>query len=125
VWRALLLGPEDLRPRAAALAAAVGPAASLHEGVSVAGGGSLPGEGLPSVLVEIDPDPLGDDAVLARLRAGDPPVIARAEHGRVVIDLRTVPPEQDAAVALALLSALDAPGGPQAPPRTPPGPGGR
>jgi hypothetical protein len=34
-------------------------------------------------------------------------VIARAEHGRVVLDLRTVPPEQDALVALALLAALE------------------
>jgi L-seryl-tRNA(Ser) seleniumtransferase len=121
VWRSLLLGPEDLAPRAAALAAAVGPAASLREGVSVAGGGSLPGEGLPSVLVEVDPAPLGDAALLARLRAGDPPVVARAEHGRVVVDLRTVPPEQDDLVAAAMVAALGPPGGQQAPPRTPPG----
>jgi len=106
VWRALLLGPEDLAPRAAALAAAVGPAASLREGTSVAGGGSLPGEGLPSVLVEVDPAPLGEAALLARLRAGDPPVVARAEHGRVVVDLRTVPPEQDELVAAALVAGL-------------------
>jgi L-seryl-tRNA(Ser) seleniumtransferase len=124
VWRALLLGPEDLRPRAAAVAAAVGPAASLREGTSVAGGGSLPGEGLPSVLVEVDPAPLGDAAVLARLRAGDPPVVARAEHGRVVVDLRTVPPDQDELVTRALVAALDPPGGQQAPPRTPPTSGG-
>jgi L-seryl-tRNA(Ser) seleniumtransferase len=73
----------------------------------VAGGGSLPGEGLPSVLVEVDPGPLGEAALLARLRAADPPVIARAEHGRVVLDLRTVPPEQDAVVVLALAAALE------------------
>jgi L-seryl-tRNA(Ser) seleniumtransferase len=123
VWRALRLGPEELRPRAAALAAAVGPAASLREGVSVAGGGSLPGEGLPSVLVEVDPGAAGEAAVLARLRAGDPPVIARAEHGHVVVDLRCVPPEQDGLVASALRAALlGSPGGRQAPPRTPPTP---
>jgi L-seryl-tRNA(Ser) seleniumtransferase len=139
VWRALLLGPEELAPRAAALAATVGPAASLRQGISVAGGGSLPGEGLPSVLVEVDPAPLGEAAVLARLRAGDPPVVARAEHGRVVVDLRTVPPEQDGLVARALAAALDPPGNPVGPrptggpldppgrppgaPRTPPGAG--
>jgi L-seryl-tRNA(Ser) seleniumtransferase len=106
VWRALRLGPEELQPRAARLAAAVGAAASLREGASVAGGGSLPGEGLPSVLVDVDPAPLGEAAVLARLRAGDPPIVARAEHGRVVVDLRTVPPEQDATVALAIVAAL-------------------
>jgi L-seryl-tRNA(Ser) seleniumtransferase len=109
VWRALLLTPADLEPRAAALAAAVGPAAVLRAGTSVAGGGSLPGEGLESVLVEVDPAPAGAATVLARLRAADPPVVARAEHGRVVLDLRTVPPSQDALVARALTGALDPP----------------
>jgi L-seryl-tRNA(Ser) seleniumtransferase len=116
VWRALALTAADLAPRAAALAAAVGPAASLRPGTSVAGGGSLPGEGLESVLVEVDPAPAGEAAVLARLRAGDPPVVARAERGRVVLDLRTVPPEQDALVARALAAALAGPAGPPAAP---------
>jgi L-seryl-tRNA(Ser) seleniumtransferase len=109
VWRALRLTAADLEPRAAALAAKVGPAASLRTGTSVAGGGSLPGEGLESILVEVDPAPAGAAAVLARLRAGDPPVVARAERGRVVLDLRTVPPQQDGLVAEALTAAL-APG---------------
>jgi L-seryl-tRNA(Ser) seleniumtransferase len=110
VWRALGLGPDDLRPRAEALAADLGTAATVRDGVSVAGGGSLPGEGLPSVLVEIDPGPAGEQTVLERLRAADPPVIARAERGRVVVDLRTVPPRQDQAVLQALREALS-PGG--------------
>jgi L-seryl-tRNA(Ser) seleniumtransferase len=131
VWRALLLTPDELRPRAAAVAAAVGSAASLRTGASVAGGGSLPGEGLESVLVEVDPAPAGAAAVLARLRAGDPPVVARAERGRVVLDLRTVPPEQDAPVARAVAAALEpATGHPGpsrptgAPPRGSPDPSG-
>jgi len=110
VWRALGLGPHDLRPRAEALAADLGTAATVRDGVSVAGGGSLPGEGLPSVLVEIDPGPAGEQTVLKRLRAADPPVIARAERGRVAVDLRTVPPRQDQAVLQALREALS-PGG--------------
>jgi len=120
VWRALTLRPDDLRPRAEALARAIGPAASLRDGVSVAGGGSLPGEGLPSVLVEVDPGPAGEEAVLARLRAGSPPVIARAERGRVVVDLRTVPPEHDAVVAQALRGALERAAGRTGPPADPP-----
>jgi L-seryl-tRNA(Ser) seleniumtransferase len=103
VWRSLLLTPAELEPRAAAVAAAVGPAASLRPGTSVAGGGSLPGEGLESVLVVLDPAPAG---ALARLRAGDPPVVARVERDRVVVDLRTVPPELDTLVARALAAAL-------------------
>ena len=120
VWRALLLTPAELEPRAAALAAAVGPAAALRAGTSVAGGGSLPGEGLESVLVEVDPAPAGEATVLARLRAGDPPVVARAERGRVVVDLRTVPPEQDALVARALATALGRPTNPYRPTGAPP-----
>jgi L-seryl-tRNA(Ser) seleniumtransferase len=108
VWRALLLTAAELEPRAAAVAVAVGPAASLRSGTSVAGGGSLPGEGLESVLVEVDPAPAGATEVLARLRAGDPPLVARVERDRVVVDLRTVPPEQDALVARALAAALGA-----------------
>jgi L-seryl-tRNA(Ser) seleniumtransferase len=106
VWRALLAAPEELRPRAAAVAAAVGPSAVQVEGVGVAGGGSLPGEGLPGVLVAVDPGPAGAEAVLARLRAHDPPVIARAERGRVLMDLRTVPPEHDGTVVAAVRQAL-------------------
>ncbi|HZD71747.1 MAG TPA: L-seryl-tRNA(Sec) selenium transferase, partial [Actinomycetes bacterium] len=106
VWRALMLRAEDLRPRAEALASELGEAATVRDGVSVAGGGSLPGEGLPSALVDVDPGPSGDAAILARLRAAEPPVIARAERGRVVVDLRTVPPEQDGAVLRALREAL-------------------
>jgi L-seryl-tRNA(Ser) seleniumtransferase len=111
VWRALGLRDDDLRPRAEALARELGTAATVRGGVSVAGGGSLPGEGLPSVLVEVDPGQTGDETILARLRAADPPVIARAERGRVIVDLRTVPPEQDQVVSRALREALGAPGG--------------
>jgi L-seryl-tRNA(Ser) seleniumtransferase len=111
VWRSLGLRDDQLRPRAEALAAHLGPAASVRDGVSVAGGGSLPGEGLASVLVDIDPGRSGDEAILGRLRAADPPVIARAERGHVIVDLRTVEPEQDQAVVRALREALGAGGG--------------
>lgn len=99
VWRALGLTPDDIRPRATQLAQRLGQAASLSGGTSVAGGGSLPGEGLPSILVEVDPRPTRDTTFLARLRATEPPVIARIERGRIVFDLRTVPPEQDEQLA--------------------------
>jgi L-seryl-tRNA(Ser) seleniumtransferase len=75
---------------------------------------------MESVLVEVDPAPAGAAAVLARLRAGEPPVVARVERGRVVLDLRTVPPEQDALVARALAAALGSP--PHQAGSPPPGP---
>jgi L-seryl-tRNA(Ser) seleniumtransferase len=45
------------------------------------------------------------DELAARLRSFDPPVIARVEEGRVLIDLRTVFPEQDRVIAEALENA--------------------
>jgi len=43
------------------------------------------------------------DALAARLRSVEPPVVARIEEGRVLLDLRTVFPEQDEAIAQALI----------------------
>jgi L-seryl-tRNA(Ser) seleniumtransferase len=58
------------------------------DGQSTIGGGSLPGETLPTKLVALNV--ASPDDFLARLRRGDPPVVARIESDRVVIDLRTV-----------------------------------
>jgi L-seryl-tRNA(Ser) seleniumtransferase len=71
-------------------------------GESVIGGGSTPGATLPTVLVAVACKGLSADQLAARLRAGEPPVVARVEEGRVLLDLRTVVPEEDAAVAAAL-----------------------
>ena len=46
------------------------------------------------------------DALLTALRAHDPPVIARIEQDRVVFDLRTVAPDQDNALASAIIRCL-------------------
>jgi L-seryl-tRNA(Ser) seleniumtransferase len=58
------------------------------DGQSTIGGGSLPGETLPTKLVALAVN--APDAFLAKLRYGDPPVVARIENDRVVFDLRTV-----------------------------------
>jgi L-seryl-tRNA(Ser) seleniumtransferase len=58
---------------------------------SAAGGGSLPGLTLPTTCVTL-PGPTG--RLMAALRSGDPPVVARAESGRVWIDPRTVLPHE-------------------------------
>ncbi|GAA3119664.1 L-seryl-tRNA(Sec) selenium transferase [Planomonospora alba] len=108
IWRMLNLPLSDLRTRAERMADGLGRAASLREGEGVVGGGSLPAERLPSVLVEIDPRPVSETVVVARLRAADPPVITRAEKGRVLVDLRTVPPEEDQRLLRILREALTA-----------------
>jgi L-seryl-tRNA(Ser) seleniumtransferase len=74
----------------------------LIEGSSVIGGGAAPGATLPTILLAITSQDLSADEVAARLRAHQPPIIARVEQGRVLLDLRTVFPEQDAIVAAAL-----------------------
>jgi L-seryl-tRNA(Ser) seleniumtransferase len=71
----------------------LGVAAQIVPGRSTVGGGSLPGETLPTHLVAVTGE--SPDAVAARLRAGEPPVIARIEDGRLVLDPRTVLPEQE------------------------------
>ena len=102
----LALTADDIRPRAQALASALGaiPAwrATLTDGVSAVGGGSAPGIELPTCLVSIAREGLTPDALEARLRALAPPVIARIERDRVLLDLRTVLPGEDSALASAL-----------------------
>jgi L-seryl-tRNA(Ser) seleniumtransferase len=89
----------------AALAAAAVPA-SLTGGHSTIGGGSAPGSLLPTTLVAIDPAAAPAARLEAALRRGTPPVIARIDDDRVVLDLRTVPPRQDALLATLIAAAL-------------------
>jgi L-seryl-tRNA(Ser) seleniumtransferase len=68
------------------------------DGESVIGGGAAPSATLPTRLLAVVREGLTPDELAARLRASHPPVIARVEQGRVVLDLRTVFPEQDEAL---------------------------
>ena len=76
----------------------------LLDGESVVGGGAAPSAVLPTRLIALTHAELSADELAARLRASDPPIIARVEEGRVLIDLRTVFPEQDGALAETLSS---------------------
>jgi L-seryl-tRNA(Ser) seleniumtransferase len=76
--------------------------AELVDGESVIGGGAAPSAVLPTRLLAITCTNIGADELCSRLRASSPPVIARVEDGRVLLDLRTVFPDQDEAVAQAL-----------------------
>jgi L-seryl-tRNA(Ser) seleniumtransferase len=69
---------------------------------SVIGGGSAPGSTLPTRALAVSSVELSADAIAERLRGWATPIIARVEDGRVVLDLRTVEPEQDAVVGEAL-----------------------
>jgi L-seryl-tRNA(Ser) seleniumtransferase len=91
VIRMMALTPDEIEQRARALIDATGLDAEIIEGQSTVGGGSLPGETLPTRLIALNsPSP---DAELVKLRAGG--VIARITGGRVVLDLRTVIDDAD------------------------------
>jgi L-seryl-tRNA(Ser) seleniumtransferase len=77
----------------------------LEPGVSRPGGGSSPAGEIPTTLLVIE-DPSGDAGRLEiRLRRGDPPVVARINGGKLLLDLRTVLPEQDETLASCLADA--------------------
>jgi L-seryl-tRNA(Ser) seleniumtransferase len=103
VQRMLTMTAGEIRARAAALADQVNAIGGWHvevvAGVSAIGGGSAPGVELPTWLVAIAKDGLTPDALEERLRRLTPPVIARIEHDRVLLDLRTVLPHQDSQLA--------------------------
>ncbi|NOT08835.1 MAG: L-seryl-tRNA(Sec) selenium transferase, partial [Gemmatimonadales bacterium] len=75
-------------------------------GSSAVGGGAFPAAALPTTLVAVDPEPIGAGALAQRLRLGTPPVIARIQDDRVLLDPRTLPPESFEAVGRALRTAM-------------------
>ena len=108
VWRMIAAPLDALEAAARRLQEAAGGVGGVKSGLSTVGGGSLPGETLPTWLLTIDAGdtPGGAQALAARLRAGDPPVVARIVDDRLVIDPRTVLPGQEEPLARALRAAL-------------------
>jgi L-seryl-tRNA(Ser) seleniumtransferase len=104
VWRMIATPIEVLRGRATEIAAALGPGAAVVDLRSTIGGGSLPGETLPSIGVAVTRG--AATRLLDAMRQADPPVVARIEQRRVVLDLRTVDPASDGALILVLRTAF-------------------
>lgn len=75
-------------------------------GRSVIGGGSTPGHSLATTLLAISPQAISAAELAARLRRADPPVVVRVEAERVLVDLRTVFEDQQAALEAALRQEL-------------------
>lgn len=96
VWRMISAKPEELEARAQAWAARLqkaGLPASVADAESTVGGGSLPGESLPTRAVALALT--NPDAFAARLRANDPPIVTRIQENRLLADPRTVPPADE------------------------------
>ena len=108
VWRMIAVTPQALRARADALADRVRGAEVVPLTATI-GGGSLPGETLPSFGLALAAR--SANRLLAALRGADPAVVGRIEGGRVVLDLRTVEPSADDELALAIAGAVEAGGG--------------
>ena len=103
VQRMMRMTREEIGVRADALAAALtrsGWQTRVIDGMSTVGGGSAPGAELPTRLVEVTRDGMTADQLEQHLRTLDPPVVARIQDDRVVLDLRTVTREETERLAL-------------------------
>ncbi len=108
VLRMLTEDVKQLRQRAETLHKDVGRDCDIVEGESEVGGGSFPGAKLKTWLVALHPQHLAPNALAERLRGGAPPVIARIADDHVVLDPRTIFPDELQSVARAVRTALDA-----------------
>lgn len=108
VLRMLTIPPAELARQAERLQQAAGASANsaLVPGFSAVGGGSFPGAVLPTTLLALNAGALGPNGLMLRLRLGSPPVIARVEADRVVLDPRTLPPAMLESVGAAIRAAL-------------------
>jgi L-seryl-tRNA(Ser) seleniumtransferase len=104
IWRMIAARPDELERRAQVWADALAGtalAATVEHGESAVGGGSLPGETLPTRLLALRARSV--EALAASLRRGRIPLIGRIERDRLLLDPRTVLPEQDTVVKQLLV----------------------
>jgi len=108
VWRMIAMPLTTIERRARRWARTISAPARIQHGRSMIGGGSLPEEGLPTRVVAIPAH--GGRSVMEiaqRLRLGQPPLIGRIEHDQLLLDPRTVPPEDDSTLVEAVVAALE------------------
>ncbi len=107
VWRMMSAALPGLQARARAVVRklkAAGISAQAIKGAGMVGGGTLPEQSLPTALVSIAPE--GSVEAFSRwLRLSQPPLITRVENDLILIDMRTVFPEQDSLLLSAIVAA--------------------
>ena len=108
IWEMISRSPEFLAQRAESWRLAIDGPTSVVPGESTVGGGSLPGETLPTSLLSIDATemPGGASALAANLRRGTPPIVGRIDAERVLLDPRTVPQDLDDVMVRGIFHAL-------------------
>ena len=110
LWQIALASSEDLEARARDLAARLDGRILKAEAMAsqaLPGGGSLPGASVGSWAVWVSHPEKTSDELARALRFQDPPVVARVEEDRLVLDLRTVPRREDVLLASLVLAAAD------------------
>ncbi len=113
VLRALVGSTDSLRERAHLLHADLTKRSGercvfeVIDTVSKVGGGAAPERAVPSVGIALEPASQSAEALAERLRAGTPPVIARTAEERVILDMRTVRPDEDVLLLSAVSAALE------------------
>lgn len=97
VWRMISDPQEKIKERATNWQAQVAGNSSVETSRSAIGGGTLPGETLPTWVLALDCQIVsgGAEEITSRMRSDEPPVMARIEEDRVLLDPRTVAPEED------------------------------
>jgi len=103
IWRMMALMPDQVRQTAEGWGKQLGQG-TVIAGKSTIGGGSLPEESLPTFLLALDGK--SPDKFLKKLRQQQPPIIARTEKDRILLDPRTVLPEEAGALLVGLMNAL-------------------
>jgi L-seryl-tRNA(Ser) seleniumtransferase len=103
IWKMMSLTLKQVKGRAEAWESELGQG-DVVEGESTVGGGSLPGESFKTYLLSLEVK--SPDKFLKKLRKQHPPIIARTENDRVLLDPRTVLPEQEGALLVGLKNAL-------------------
>ncbi|MBK6794621.1 MAG: L-seryl-tRNA(Sec) selenium transferase [Anaerolineales bacterium] len=103
ILKMMSLTLKQVQGRAEAWRAALGQGVVI-EGRSTVGGGSLPEESIPTYLLELQVK--SADKFLRALRRNSPPIIARTENDKVLLDPRTVLPEQEGALLVGLKNCL-------------------
>ena len=102
IWRMISATEDDLRLRAENWAS-VAPSAAVTPSRSAIGGGSLPGETLPTWVVRIpSSEPGAAEKLVQQLRDNKPPIVARIEDDAVLLDPRTILPDDEDDVRNAL-----------------------
>lgn len=103
LYRMLSMSLDDLRTRAGAYVGAIPHAVAVDSDAYV-GAGALPQTRITSIAVAVTT--AKPDVLAATLRRGSPPIVARVDAGRVLLDLRTIAPEDDNSVIARLAGSL-------------------